>query len=172
LPIRPENFQLVKANLWTTLIGGVNVNNWLRQLFKAGEVAKGNIVRRKKSTVEKYTSMNDLLAEVRRRNFHLIETGEQVIVCNDGFFKVVTCGVSLVPCLLPELIVSFRQTCTVAPGRAAPLPATARSARPAYPGQAAAATTGDRPRFRSREPQGVIRSPAYPAVPLFRDSPL
>jgi hypothetical protein len=63
---------------------------WLKQLFSAGQVAKGNIVRRKKSDVERYASMADLKAEVKKRDFHLIETGDQVIViCNKGHVKIV-----------------------------------------------------------------------------------
>ncbi len=58
---------------------------WLTQLFKAGQVAKGNIVRRKKSTVDMYSSIAELEAEVKKRGFHLIETGDQLIViCNKG----------------------------------------------------------------------------------------
>lgn len=58
---------------------------WLAQVFRAGSVAKGNIVRRKKSSVERYASLASLEAEVKRRGFHLVETGDQVIViCNKG----------------------------------------------------------------------------------------
>jgi len=52
------------------------MNKWLQQVFKAGQVARGNIVRRKKSTVENNATMNGLIAEVKSRGFHLIETGD------------------------------------------------------------------------------------------------
>lgn len=60
-------------------------STWIDQIFAAGEVAKGNIVRRKVASVERYASIAELEAEVRRRGFHMIRTGEQVIViCNAG----------------------------------------------------------------------------------------
>jgi hypothetical protein len=66
------------------------MNAWLTQVFSAGQVAKGNIVRRKKSTVEKQSSMKDLIRAVKKKKFHLIETGDQVIVvCNTGTVKLV-----------------------------------------------------------------------------------
>jgi hypothetical protein len=66
------------------------VNAWMKQIFKCGQVAKGNIVRRKRSSVQRYASMKALHAEVRRRRFHLIETGDQlIIICNRGEIKLV-----------------------------------------------------------------------------------
>jgi hypothetical protein len=65
------------------------MNAWLRQLFQAGQVAKGNIVRRKKSSVEKFSSIEALKTEVRARRFHLLETGDQLIViCNRGEVRI------------------------------------------------------------------------------------
>ncbi len=64
---------------------------WINQIFKAGQVSKGNLVRRQKKDVRRLASMADLEREVRRRGFHLIETGDQVVViCNAGDFRVVT----------------------------------------------------------------------------------
>lgn len=58
---------------------------WLDQVFGAEQVARGGIVRRNKNDVHNLCSLADLLAEVRQRNFHLIETGDQyVVVCNSG----------------------------------------------------------------------------------------
>jgi hypothetical protein len=65
------------------------MNSWLNQLFSAGQTAQGNIVRRKKSSVAKYSSMQQLENEVRRRDFHMVETGDQVIViCNSGHLQI------------------------------------------------------------------------------------
>jgi predicted O-methyltransferase YrrM len=62
---------------------------WIDQVFLAGQVAKGNIVRRKKTSVQRYSSIASLEAEVKRRGFHLVETGDQVIViCNNGSVKL------------------------------------------------------------------------------------
>lgn len=63
---------------------------WIDQVFKAGAVAKGNFVRRKKTNVDKYASMKELTKEVKKKKFHLIETGDQIIViCNKGDVKIV-----------------------------------------------------------------------------------
>jgi hypothetical protein len=65
------------------------MNVWLRKVFEAGAVAKGNIVRRKKASIERQSSMAELESEVRRRRFHLVETGDQVIViCNQGHVRI------------------------------------------------------------------------------------
>jgi predicted O-methyltransferase YrrM len=62
---------------------------WLDQVFIAGQVAKGNIVRRKKTSVQRYSSLASLEAEVKRRGFHLVETGDQVLViCNHGSIRL------------------------------------------------------------------------------------
>ncbi len=63
---------------------------WIDQIFQAGQVAKGNIVRRQKSSVNRYASMGELKEEVKARGFHMIETGDQVIiVCNPGNIRIV-----------------------------------------------------------------------------------
>lgn len=61
------------------------MSKWLQQVFNAGQVAQGNIVRRKKSSVHKYASEAALVAEVKKRKFHLVTTGDQyIIICNTG----------------------------------------------------------------------------------------
>lgn len=58
---------------------------WIRQAFNAEIVQKEGLVRRKKDNVHKYASFDDLVEEVKSRNWHLIETGEQyVVLCNAG----------------------------------------------------------------------------------------
>jgi len=40
--------------------------------------------------VEQYASMDELIAEVKKRGFHLVETGDQVlIICNGGNIKII-----------------------------------------------------------------------------------
>ena len=64
---------------------------WINQIFKAGQVSKGNLVRRQKKDVRRFASMAELETEVERRGFHMIETGDQVVViCNSGTFRLVT----------------------------------------------------------------------------------
>ena len=66
------------------------MSKWIDDVFKAASVAKGNIVRRKRTTVEKYASVEELIQEAKRRGFHVVETGDQIVVmCNSGLFKVV-----------------------------------------------------------------------------------
>ena len=66
------------------------MSKWLGQLFAAGQVAKGNIVRRQKSSVDRYASEKELCAEVKKRKFHLVTTGDQyLIICNKGQVQLV-----------------------------------------------------------------------------------
>lgn len=64
-------------------------NEWLLQIFDAA-AANGGVVRRSVADVTKYGGGKDaLLTEVRRRNFHLVETGDQfVVLCNDGAIQL------------------------------------------------------------------------------------
>jgi predicted PolB exonuclease-like 3'-5' exonuclease len=63
---------------------------WVDQIFEADAVATGGVVRRKLADVLKYGSIEDLEQEVRRRGFHLILNGEQVIViCNQGDIRII-----------------------------------------------------------------------------------
>ena len=65
------------------------MTKWIRDIFRAGAVNKGGIVRRSRKTVRKNGGYKALLREVKRRKFHLIRTGGQyVIVCNKGQVKM------------------------------------------------------------------------------------
>lgn len=67
-----------------------NPNKWLAQVFKAKSVRKGDVIRRQMKTVNKIAGQGDLISEVKRRQFHLLESGSQYIVlCNDGCIKFV-----------------------------------------------------------------------------------
>jgi len=62
---------------------------WLLQVFDAQQVDKGGIVRRSRSDVEKFASFDELLAAVKSRGFHLVETGDQfVIFCHEGSLQI------------------------------------------------------------------------------------
>jgi hypothetical protein len=59
------------------------MNSLIAQIFTAGQVNKGNIVRRSMHSVATYASAGALRREVRRRGFHMALVGDQyVIVCN------------------------------------------------------------------------------------------
>jgi hypothetical protein len=65
-------------------------SKWIEQVFQAASVKNGNVVRRKKLTVIRYASLQELETEVKLRGFHMIETGDQVvIICNNGHFHLV-----------------------------------------------------------------------------------
>jgi hypothetical protein len=56
---------------------------WIEQVFRAGQVAQGNIVRRSIHSVARYASTTALENATRRRGYHMALIGEQyVILCN------------------------------------------------------------------------------------------
>jgi hypothetical protein len=62
---------------------------WIQDIFRAGAVNKGGIVRRSRSDVIANGGYLTLKQEVKRRGFHMLRTGGQyVIVCNKGDFKI------------------------------------------------------------------------------------
>ena len=66
------------------------MSQWIENIFSAKIAFEQGVVRRKKTTVLKYASTEELIAAVKKRKFHLIETGDQyVIVCNSGAVKIV-----------------------------------------------------------------------------------
>jgi hypothetical protein len=78
--LTPQNLTIVKPNK----------NAWLQNVWKAGQVAQANVVRRAVSDVHKNVGEIAFVKEVRRKGFHLIRTGSQyVIICNPGFLQVV-----------------------------------------------------------------------------------
>lgn len=66
------------------------MSQWIENIFTAKIATEEGVVRRKKTSVERYATREELIAAVRKRKFHLIETGDQyVIVCNTGAVKIV-----------------------------------------------------------------------------------
>jgi hypothetical protein len=58
---------------------------WLEQVFDAQQAQVGGVVRRALRDVERFSSMAELVDEARRRRFHVIETGDQVVIlCHEG----------------------------------------------------------------------------------------
>lgn len=57
---------------------------WVDQIFRAA-AADGGVVRRARVDVDKYASLGDVIREAEARGFHVIETGDQVVVlCHTG----------------------------------------------------------------------------------------
>jgi hypothetical protein len=53
---------------------------WIDQIFRPGQANKGGIVRRSLAAVRKHGGIKALLAEAKKRNFHLARTGNQYVV--------------------------------------------------------------------------------------------
>jgi hypothetical protein len=65
------------------------MSTWISQIFRAGAVNKGGIVRRSKVDVVRNGGYKALLTAVKQRGFHLVRTGGQyVVICNKGQIKV------------------------------------------------------------------------------------
>lgn len=61
-----------------------HAERWLSQIFSA-HAAQGGMVRRSVSWVEREVGRDRFIAEVRRRGFHLISSGNQfIVVCHSG----------------------------------------------------------------------------------------
>ncbi len=65
-------------------------NEWIQQIFQAKAANGGGIVRRRIDLVARIASEEKLKAEVLRRGFHMVMSGDQyVILCNSGQFNVI-----------------------------------------------------------------------------------
>ena len=64
--------------------------SWINQIFDCHAAHNGGVVRRQIASVIDYASIDMLRAEVLRRGYHMIESGDQfVIFCNEGDLKIV-----------------------------------------------------------------------------------
>ena len=58
---------------------------WIDQMFSAKAVAQGGVIRRNRNWVAREIGRERFFREVEARGFHLLETGEQlVVVCHTG----------------------------------------------------------------------------------------
>jgi len=65
------------------------LNTWIQKIFQAKQAQNGGIVRRSLASISAYASLPDLVAEVKRRNFHMVITGAQaVIFCHPGDLSI------------------------------------------------------------------------------------
>lgn len=63
---------------------------WVAQLFSSQSAQKGAVVRRSRRWVEREVGRDAFEREVRRRGYHLIETGDQmIVVCHAGPVRIV-----------------------------------------------------------------------------------
>ena len=74
----------------THVIRPVPAAPWVSQLFSSQSARKGSVVRRSRRWVEREVGREEFEREVRRRGFHLIETGDQmIVVCHAGAIRIV-----------------------------------------------------------------------------------
>lgn len=65
-------------------------DGWINQIFSAKSAQRGGVVRRSIRWVEREVGRDRFEAEVRRRGFHMIECGTQlVVICNGGALRVI-----------------------------------------------------------------------------------
>lgn len=56
---------------------------WLAQVFAAGEVRRGGVIKRQIRDVERLCGREAFLAEIRRRGFQAVQNGRHFVVfCN------------------------------------------------------------------------------------------
>jgi hypothetical protein len=68
-----------------TVTYGQPMSAWVDQVFRAGQANAGGVVRRSISDVERLVGLDEFVEECRRRHFHVIETGDQLVVlCHEG----------------------------------------------------------------------------------------
>jgi DNA-binding winged helix-turn-helix (wHTH) protein len=62
---------------------------FIDQLFAARSVNRAGVVRRAIRDVEREVGRDAFIAEVRRRGFRLIESGDQfIVICNTGALRL------------------------------------------------------------------------------------
>lgn len=68
----------------------MSTNAWIDQMFEADQANTGGVIRRATRNVETLGGGLDNLVEVvRDRGFHLIETGDQVVIfCHEGALRI------------------------------------------------------------------------------------
>jgi hypothetical protein len=62
---------------------------WVDQIFRAVQAERGGVVRRSIFDVERYSSLQEIVDIARARHFHVLETGDQVVIlCNEGELRI------------------------------------------------------------------------------------
>jgi hypothetical protein len=66
------------------------MNAWMKQWFDETQQAnKGGVIRRAVADVDQQTSLDDVIAEAQGRGWHVVETGDQIVVlCHEGAVKL------------------------------------------------------------------------------------
>jgi hypothetical protein len=65
------------------------MNEWTQQWFDANQAQTGGVIRRNRKDVDKYASLSEVVREARARGWHVLETGEQVVLlCHEGDMRI------------------------------------------------------------------------------------
>lgn len=65
-------------------------DTWIAEVFAAKAVGNGGVIRRNRHWVAREIGLDRFVHEVRTRGFHLIETGDQlIVVCHQGAIRLV-----------------------------------------------------------------------------------
>ncbi len=60
-------------------------DKWINQMFATKAARKGAVVRRSVNWVDREIGRDRFLSEIRRRNYHVIQTADQfVVICHNG----------------------------------------------------------------------------------------
>lgn len=82
-----EHFRPKNSN---THLDNVPNPQWFQAVFNAKACQSGGILRRAIRDVHREVGREAFIAEVQRRGWHLVISGDQYIVfCNDGDFRIV-----------------------------------------------------------------------------------
>ena len=67
-----------------------NADRWIKAIFAAKSAKNGGVVRRHRQWVAREIGRDRFEEEVRKRGFHLLETGNQlVVICHNGTIRLV-----------------------------------------------------------------------------------
>ncbi|MFI1382929.1 N-(5'-phosphoribosyl)anthranilate isomerase [Embleya scabrispora] len=65
------------------------MSTWVDQIFRAAAADRGGVVRRSIYDVERMASLEEIIGIARERHFHVLETGDQVVIlCNEGELRI------------------------------------------------------------------------------------
>ncbi len=63
---------------------------WTNQIWKSAIAKRGGVVRRKVTSIQRFSSLAHLKAECKRRKFHVVEhRGQWLIFCDKGAVKII-----------------------------------------------------------------------------------
>ncbi|MEQ9491584.1 MAG: N-(5'-phosphoribosyl)anthranilate isomerase [Alphaproteobacteria bacterium] len=66
------------------------MSKWIDQIFESQIAKRGGVVRRKMSSIQRYTSLDEVKKEAERRGYHIIQHGDQwLIFCDTASVSII-----------------------------------------------------------------------------------